>query len=118
MPSRKHWRLRERPPPNPSGSAVDIQSFVVETVDVTAVVAAQLRAVSDFVVASYGSGAKGMVDHYLMIADVLDVCNGLIRRFLPLDSRLTSMTTELAWIGWHPSTPFSHQLLPTSPPHS
>ena len=46
--SPKHWLLRGRLPPNLGESAAEIQSFLGESVNVAAVVAAQHRAVSDF----------------------------------------------------------------------
>ena len=71
MASRKHWVLRGRIPSNIGDSAVDIQSLVGETVNVTTAVATQLRAIGDIDLRAYGSRAEGMVDHLLMVADRL-----------------------------------------------
>ena len=71
--SRKHWLLRGRLPSDLGESAVDIQSFVGESVNVTAVVAAQLRTVSNVDVVVYGPRADRPVDHLVMVADRLDL---------------------------------------------
>ena len=73
MSSRKHWLLRGRLPPNLGESAADIQSFVGESIDVTAGVAAQLRDVSNFDVSMYGPRADRPVDHLVFVADRLDL---------------------------------------------
>ena len=72
MATRKHWVLRGRILPNIGDSAVDIQPFVGETVNVTTAMTTQLRATSDFDVRAYGPCGEGMVDHLLMVADRLD----------------------------------------------
>ena len=60
-------------PPNLGESGADIQSFVGESVNVTAVVAAQLRAVSNFDVVVCVPRADRPVDHLVMVADRLDL---------------------------------------------
>lgn len=44
-------------------------SFVDETEDVTAIMAAPLRVVSDVDVTAYEPRVKGMIDHLLMVTD-------------------------------------------------
>ena len=65
---RKHCLLWGRLPKKLDEPAAVIQSFVGVAVNVTAVVVAQLRAVSDFGMAPCGPRAKGIVDHLLMVA--------------------------------------------------
>ena len=72
VPSRKHWLLRGGLPLNLGELAAHTQSFVGEAVNVTAVVAAPLRVVSDFDVAANGPRAEGTVDYLLVVAYRLD----------------------------------------------
>ena len=73
LSSRKHWLLQGRLPPTLGESAPDIQSVVGESVEVTAGVAAHLRAVTNVDVGVYGPRADRSVDHLVFVADRLDL---------------------------------------------
>ena len=81
MPSRNHCLLRGRPPPNHGESAAGIHSFVGKVVIVTAMVGAQLRAVSNFHLIECRPPAESIFDRLFIVADRLDVLRQALTAF-------------------------------------
>ena len=71
--ARKLSIIRGHIPLNLGNSSADLQSFVGETIHVTANVASQLRSFSSYDIGAYGPRLDGPIGHSLMVADRLDL---------------------------------------------